>query len=128
MRPNALVILTLAAALGACGEEAVPPPQEPVAPPVDVASRRAASAQLVAEAQAAPSAVALAGILGAMEAVGGREVVAYCLRLGENEAAPVELRKSALAVLLRWADRNNPAIRARSAAIWERVSALSAVR
>jgi hypothetical protein len=92
----------------------------------DVATRRAASARLAAQARVAASPAALAQLLAAMEIVGGPEVVAYCLALGEYEAAPVELRRSALAVLIRWADRNDPSIRARSAAIWTRVNAAPA--
>jgi hypothetical protein len=92
----------------------------------DLATRRAASARLVAQVRAASSPAALAQLLAAMEVVGGPEVVAYCLSLGEYDAAPIELRKGALAVLIRWADRNDPTIRARSAAIWTRVNAAPA--
>ena len=91
----------------------------------DPATLRAASAQLAAEAQAARTPQAVAQILPAMEAVGGPDVVAYCLWLGENEYVPLEMRKSALAILVHWADRNDPAVRARSTRIWERVGALS---
>lgn len=151
------LIVTLAAALPACGEEGAPPPQSPagvsrapLGPPNDAmlaglraddpagltaaataiarsgdaATRRAASPRLVMAAQAVTSQDALAQVVAAMEGIGGPEVVAYCLALGENEAAPAELRRSALAVLLRWADRNDPAVRLRSGTIWERVSKL----
>ncbi len=91
----------------------------------DPATLRAASARLAAEAQAARSAREVAQLLAAMQAIGGPDVVAYCLWLGENEAVPLELRKEALAILSRWADRNDPAVRARGARIWERVNALS---
>jgi hypothetical protein len=92
----------------------------------DMVTRRAASARLAALARTAASQAALAHLLAAMEIVGGPEVVAYCLALGEYDAAPLELRKGALAVVVRWADRNDPAVRARSAAIWERVNAAPA--
>jgi TonB family protein len=62
----------------------------------------------------------------AMEIVGGPDVVAYCLWLGENESAPVSLRKAALRVLVRHADRNDPTVRARAQVIWEKVAAWDA--
>jgi hypothetical protein len=67
---------------------------------------------------------ALLRILGAMEATGGREVVAYCAWLAENDAAPAPLRRAALAVLVRHVDRHDAAARARSAQIWARVAQL----
>jgi hypothetical protein len=91
----------------------------------DPATLRAASARLAAEAQAARTPQTVALLLPAMEAIGGPDVVAYCLWLGENEYAPLELRKSALTVLVRWADRRDPAVYARSTRIWARVGALS---
>ena len=91
----------------------------------DPATLRAASARLAAEAQAARSPQTIAQLLPAMEAIGGPDVVAYCLWLGENESAPLGLRKGALAVMFRWVDRRDPVLRARSARIWERINALS---
>jgi hypothetical protein len=91
----------------------------------DLVTLRAASARLAAEAQTARTPQTVAPLLPAMEAIGGPDVVAFCLWLGENEYAPLELRKGALAVLVRWADRNDPAVRTRSTRIWERVGALS---
>src|SRR5262249_44506813 len=48
--------------------------------------------------------------------------VAYCLWLGENASAPVTLRQAALRVLVRHADRSDPAVRARAQAIWEKMA------
>lgn len=67
-------------------------------------------------------------VLAAMELLGGREIVAYCLVLGEDELAPLELRKAALAVLARHADRRDEPVRLRSQAIWERVAVLEAAK
>lgn len=116
-----ILAITACTSIAGCSDDAVPAAR---APAVSAAARQSASARLVAEAQAATSPAALAHLLAAMEGVGGPEIVAYCLALAENESAPAELRKGALAVLVRWADRNDPALRARSAAIWERVNAL----
>jgi hypothetical protein len=63
----------------------------------------------------------LAQLFAAMSAVGGPESVAYCLAFAENESAPVELRRAALAVLVRHVDRRDAAAVTRSAAVWERV-------
>jgi len=159
----------LCAALAGCGEQATLPAQAPsvsggavapAAPSPNEATRRAASAQLVMQAQTvtspawreenrslleranqqaglAPTSAQLEAqldeyrnekllqILASMEAVGGPEAVAYCLALGENEAAPAVLRKAALAVLVRHVDRSDPVARARSAAIWDRLTATS---
>jgi hypothetical protein len=68
----------------------------------------------------------LVEVLAAMELIGGRDAVAYCFALAENDAAPLSLRKAALGVLLRQADRNDPGARARAAAAWDRVNATAA--
>jgi hypothetical protein len=67
-------------------------------------------------------------VLAAMEILGGREIVGYCLGLGEDEFAALELRKGALTVLARHVDRRDEAVRRRSQAIWDRVAALEAVK
>jgi hypothetical protein len=118
----------------------------------DAETRRAASAQLVAQAQivtspafrdwqrgrismpdATPAEIqaevdrqqdmTLSQIFTAMGAVGGPEVVAYCLVFADNEAAPYELRRAALMVLVRHVDRSDPALTARGAALWEKLKA-----
>jgi hypothetical protein len=118
----------------------------------DAETRRAASAKLVAQAQivtspafrgwqrsrvsmpgAAPAEIeaevdrqqdmTLTQIFTAMGAVGGPEVVAYCLAFADNEAAPFELRRAALMVLVRNMDRSDPALAARGAALWEKLKA-----
>lgn len=67
-------------------------------------------------------------VLAAMELLGGREIVAYCLTLGEDEGAPLALREAALTVLARHADRRDEPVRLRSQAIWERVTVLEAAK
>jgi len=68
----------------------------------------------------------LAQIFPAMSVVGGPEVVVYCLAFAENESAPVELRRAALAVLVRHMDRSDAAAAARGAAVWERMKQAAA--
>jgi Protein of unknown function (DUF2799) len=68
----------------------------------------------------------LATALAAMRAIGGAEVVAYCFDLAANEAAPLLLRRSALDVLVQHVDKRDAAAQARGAALWARVTALSA--
>ena len=67
--------------------------------------------------------MALSQIFTAMGAVGGPEVVAYCLAFADNEAAPVELRRAALMALVQNVDRSDPALTARGAALWEKLKA-----
>jgi len=119
--PNEAVLARLRA-----GDPALLPAARWIVTSRDAVTLRAASARLVAQAQAARSAPEIAQLLPAMEIIGGPDVVAYCLWLGEYEPAPLDIRKAALAVLARWVDRNDPVARTRSTHIWERLNALSA--
>lgn len=67
-------------------------------------------------------------VLAAMELLGGREIVDYCLGLGEDEFAALTLRKAALTVLVRNADRRDEPVRRRSQALWERLTVLEAAK
>jgi hypothetical protein len=82
----------------------------------------AAPAQIEAEVDRQQD-MTLAQIFTAMGVVGGPEAVAYCLAFAGNEAAPIELRRAALGVLVRHVDRSDPAAAARGAALWERLKA-----
>ena len=141
-----LLSAALFAALAACSEG--PPPETPATPAGLVAEAQTVTSPAWREAQrvllqgAAQQAgrafeptqaeakieadrdAALLRLLGAMEATGGREVVAYCAWLSENESAPAPLRRAALAVLVRHVDRSDAAARARAGQVWSRVSQL----
>ena len=65
-------------------------------------------------------------VLEAMGAIGGAEVVAYCLELGEREEAPIGSRRAALLVLERIIDPGDAAALARRSAIASRLIAIEA--
>jgi hypothetical protein len=62
-------------------------------------------------------------VIMAMDVVAGREVVAYCFELAEDDAAPILLRRGALVVLNHHVDVSDVAALARRATVSERVSA-----